>query len=112
MLTIDIVVGLSIDSSSRPYPIDRAWEFFSNVSSVSDLARSMSVSNLTASERIELSQLASRIHRRLAQQRGVYPEPAALQTARWLTTRAYMALSLEESELDFTEAEPSTPSSR
>ena len=36
----------------------------------------MSVSNLTASEQIELSQLASRIHRRLAQQRGVYPEPA------------------------------------
>ena len=72
----------------------------------------MSVSNLTASERIELSQLASRIHRRLAQQRGVYPEPAALQTARWLTTRAYMALSLEESDLDFTEAEPSTPASR
>ena len=76
-----------------------------------DLARTMSASNLTAQERLELTQVASRIHRRLAQQRGVYPEPTALQTATWLTTRAYMMLALEDSELDFTEAEPSTSSS-
>ena len=79
---------------------------------VRDLARSMSVSNLTAAERAELTQLASRIHRRLAHLRGVHPEPVALQVATWLTTRAYMALSLEDLEMDLTEAEPSSSSSR
>ena len=76
-----------------------------------DLARTMSVSNLTAQERLELTQLASRIHRRLAHTRGVYPEPTALQTATWLTTRAYMMLALEDAVIDLTEAEPSTSSS-
>ena len=71
----------------------------------------MPASNLTDSERVELTQLASRIHRRLALQRGVHPEPLALQVATWLSTRAYLALSLEDLELDFSEAEPSTSSS-
>ena len=76
-----------------------------------DLARTMHVSNLTAQERLELTQLASRIHRRLAHQRGVYPEPTALHTATWLTTRAYMMLALEDAMIDVTEVEPSTSSS-
>ena len=76
-----------------------------------DLARTMPASNLTAQERLVLTQLASRIHRRLAHQRGVYPEPTALQTATWLTTRAYMMLALEDATIDVTEAEPSTSSS-
>ena len=77
---------------------------------VNDLARSMPASNLTAAAQVELTRLASRIHRRLALQRGVHPEPLALQVATWLSTRAYMALSLEDLELDFSEAEPSSSS--
>ena len=92
-------------SSGRPSADGRSWL-------VNDLARSMPASNLTAAERLELAQFATRVHRRLAIQRGVHPEPPALQVATWLSTRAYLALSLEELELDVTETEPSSSSTQ
>ena len=62
---------------------------------VADLSRSISVAPLTSDEVAELQRFASHVHHRLAILRGVFPEPPALQSSSWLTTRAYIASRLE-----------------
>ena len=73
---------------------------------VADLARSISVAALTSDEVDELQRFASRVHYRLALLRGVFPEPPALQSSSWLTTRAYIASRLEHLSLDLSASVP------
>ena len=89
------------DDESSPGTSDPAQSHL-----VADLARSISVAALTSDEVDELRQFASRVHYRLALLRGVFPEPPALQSSSWLTTRAYIASRLEHLSLDLSASVP------